>query len=75
MPYPFSGWYRATQAMECLGLISIVLALLTILLYVCVPSCKVKRALYLMIIFTFAAGNIIKHDNGCLHVYMIMKQN
>ncbi|XP_063425863.1 uncharacterized protein LOC134709641 isoform X2 [Mytilus trossulus] len=48
-------WYRATQAMECLGLISLVLALLVLLLYFCVPSCKVRKALYGMIFFTFLA--------------------
>ncbi|XP_071163651.1 uncharacterized protein [Mytilus edulis] len=50
-----TDWYRATQAMECLGLISLVLALLILLLYFCVPSCKVRKALFGMIFFTFLA--------------------
>ena len=53
----FVDWYRATQAMECLGLICLVLALLIMLLYFCVPSCKVRNVLYGMICFTFLSGN------------------
>ncbi|XP_048735264.1 uncharacterized protein LOC125650773 isoform X3 [Ostrea edulis] len=48
-----SGWFRLTQAVECLGLICMVVALLLLLLYFFVSSCKQRKALYAIILFTF----------------------
>ncbi|XP_011413430.1 uncharacterized protein LOC128178259 isoform X2 [Crassostrea angulata] len=48
-----SGWFRLTQAVECLGLICMVIALLILLLYFFVSSCKQRKALYAIILFTF----------------------
>lgn len=48
-------WYRATQALECLALICLVLALLIMLMYFCVPACKIRSALFGIIFFTFIA--------------------
>ncbi|XP_061172542.1 uncharacterized protein LOC133181903 isoform X2 [Saccostrea echinata] len=48
-----SGWFRLTQAVECLGLICMVVALLILLLYFFVSSCKQRKALYAIILFTF----------------------
>ncbi|XP_061172540.1 uncharacterized protein LOC133181903 isoform X1 [Saccostrea echinata] len=47
------GWFRLTQAVECLGLICMVVALLILLLYFFVSSCKQRKALYAIILFTF----------------------
>nr|XP_011413429.2 uncharacterized protein LOC105318180 isoform X5 [Crassostrea gigas] len=47
------GWFRLTQAVECLGLICMVIALLILLLYFFVSSCKQRKALYAIILFTF----------------------
>nr|XP_022335137.1 uncharacterized protein LOC111131754 isoform X2 [Crassostrea virginica] len=48
-----SGWFRLTQAVACLGLICMVVALLILLLYFFVSSCKQRKALYAIILFTF----------------------
>ncbi|XP_022335111.2 uncharacterized protein LOC111131736 isoform X1 [Crassostrea virginica] len=47
------GWFRLTQAVACLGLICMVVALLILLLYFFVSSCKQRKALYAIILFTF----------------------
>ncbi|XP_048735262.1 uncharacterized protein LOC125650773 isoform X1 [Ostrea edulis] len=49
----WTGWFRLTQAVECLGLICMVVALLLLLLYFFVSSCKQRKALYAIILFTF----------------------
>ncbi|XP_062587244.1 uncharacterized protein LOC134248873 isoform X3 [Saccostrea cucullata] len=49
----WTGWFRLTQAVECLGLICMVVALLILLLYFFVSSCKQRKALYAIILFTF----------------------
>ncbi|XP_021361291.1 uncharacterized protein LOC110455464 isoform X1 [Mizuhopecten yessoensis] len=54
-----SDWYRATQAMECFGLICIVIATFLLLLYFFVASCKRRNALLATIVFTFASVGFI----------------
>ncbi|XP_022335113.2 uncharacterized protein LOC111131736 isoform X3 [Crassostrea virginica] len=49
----WTGWFRLTQAVACLGLICMVVALLILLLYFFVSSCKQRKALYAIILFTF----------------------
>ncbi|OWF46633.1 uncharacterized protein LOC110455464 isoform X2 [Mizuhopecten yessoensis] len=54
-----NDWYRATQAMECFGLICIVIATFLLLLYFFVASCKRRNALLATIVFTFASVGFI----------------
>ncbi|KAK7103513.1 uncharacterized protein [Littorina saxatilis] len=48
-------YHKATQAMECLGLIGMLLAFLLLLLYVFVDSCRRREALLATIFFLFGA--------------------
>ncbi|XP_041354501.1 uncharacterized protein LOC121372276 [Gigantopelta aegis] len=48
-------WQRATQALEVLGLICNLLALLILLLYMFVDQCRRRNALIATIVFIFAA--------------------
>ncbi|XP_061172524.1 uncharacterized protein LOC133181889 [Saccostrea echinata] len=50
-----ADWYRAVQAMECLGLILMAGALILLFLYFFVDSIKQKKYLYIIIGLTFGA--------------------
>lgn len=50
-----ADWYRAVQAMECIGLILMVAALILLFLYFFVDSIKQKKYLYIIIGLTFGA--------------------
>lgn len=52
--YP-EDYHKATQAMECIGLIGMLLAFLLLLLYVCVDSCRRREAMLATIFFIFGA--------------------
>ncbi|XP_064603264.1 uncharacterized protein LOC135468774 [Liolophura sinensis] len=49
------AWFHAAQAMECLGLICLVLAFIILILYTCVTSMRRRNPLILAIILTFLA--------------------
>ncbi|XP_076463679.1 transmembrane protein 47-like [Babylonia areolata] len=46
---------KATQAMECIGLIGMLMGFLLLLLYVCVDSCRRREAMLAIIFFLFGA--------------------
>lgn len=48
-------FHKATQAMECLGLIAVLLALLLLILYCFVDSCRRREALLAATFFIFAS--------------------
>lgn len=48
-------FHKATQAMECLGLICQLLAVLLLVLYICVDQCRRRNVMLTVIFFLFAA--------------------
>nr|KAG5687173.1 hypothetical protein BaRGS_033060 [Batillaria attramentaria] len=50
-----NNFHKATQALECIGLIAVFLALLLLLLYCFVDSCRRREALTATIFFIFGA--------------------
>ncbi|GAB1608415.1 uncharacterized protein LOC115213003 [Argonauta hians] len=47
-------WFKATQALETLGLIALLLAFIILFLYMCVESCRGRNALMAVMISIFA---------------------
>lgn len=52
----FADWYHAVQALECLGLILMVAALILLFLYFFVQSIKHRKYLLIITALTFGAG-------------------
>ncbi|KAJ8309391.1 hypothetical protein KUTeg_014265 [Tegillarca granosa] len=50
-----TNWFRATQALECLGLLCMGIALLILFLYFFVSQCKRRKAMIAIILLTFAS--------------------
>ncbi|XP_005104357.1 uncharacterized protein LOC101852108 [Aplysia californica] len=48
-----TDFHRAVQAMECIGLIGFFLAILVLLLYLCMDSCRRRDFLQAATVFTF----------------------
>lgn len=57
-----ADFHKATQAMECIGLIAVLLAFLILLLYCFVNGCRRREALLATIFFIFGAGEFRTRD-------------
>ena len=58
--YSISDSHRAVQALECMGLISLGVAVLIILLFLFIDGMRRRSPLIAIIVFTFAAGEYIE---------------
>ena len=55
----FLDWFRATQAMICIGLILLILAVVLISVYMCVHSISKNTVIMALIIVCFSGGQYI----------------